>query len=1129
MDNVFIDGMGESVAPQQVTTAETYAALVRRTGLVDDTVLDAALTRFAASPKERKGRNEAAGLAYFLLQNKVLSAWQTKMILQGRWRGFLLGKYRLLDRIGTGGMSSVFLAEHPLMKRKVAIKVLPRSSHEKDSRVRRFLKEAELVSSLDHPNVVKAYHFDAEHDRYYLVMEYIEGTNLQQKVDREGPLDFSLAADYMRQACAGLAYAHSAGLIHRDVKPANLLVDREGVIKVLDLGLARSMAPNATSYTQDRTSKVLGTADYVAPEQVKDSHDVDARTDIYSLGCTLYFLLAGRAPFSEGNLANKLAMHLYHQPESLREQRAETPLALERICLRMMSKNREDRYQSAEEVASVLARWLENAHESDSLNTSKEAEGIPSPNGGDETAFRDDAHTDTNLVPKTAIAVLAASPTNVESLTPSSIEAKQAPLSENSETELIPPIAADLPSGAINGSAPRTKEADPSAAGNERSSVEIDLTGGNGEAQSKSGSGTKKRKKKRRPPAVMTLREVSRYLRFPATQVEALAQQGKMPAQEIMGEWRFHREAIDRWLQQNDLSSQTWMSLKGDLSGSEGSVSIPPESEASPPPRPGEALRPGRPLPSSVPPETVATSASALERRSKASGLVADFEDSVGLEPSMGIDSSGGGSSEMDPNLEDLLVSLEETGLLSEDALESVRGQILGGRLSEVGAALHWLRQLGWLSDYQVAVLRQGRTTGLRYGDYVVIERIGAGGMAVVYKARNRSTGQIVALKVMQHDSAKSAEEEAKRFDREVRAVAKLNHPNIVAAWDAVSSNRESYLVLEYVDGDNLDQRVRHGGPLSVAEAVDYLLQVAQGLQHAHSKQMVHRDVKPGNLLVDTRGTIKILDLGLVRFDFTLGGVAGSLMQPLTTQDTVLGTPDFMAPEQFADARSADNRADIYSLGCTLYFMLTGQSPFERGSPTRTLQAHQTEAAPKLTDVCPQAPQALQMVFEKMVAKSPRQRYQSMDDIIADIEEYVLPLVGPSSGALEAGRRMIAARSMKNDNTPPTSAARRPTVVRRGDSPTPATPALNRLRVKSPFRGANKLLIGTSIGAVAGVVLGGVATMMQWSLADKLVELCAGVPVPPIVLMAGLGAVFWGGVGFLIAELTSSSSGGNRT
>jgi excisionase family DNA binding protein len=1161
MDNVFIDGMGESVAPQPVTTAEAYANLVRRTGLVDEAQLVDAVNRFQTLPKQRRGRSDAAALAYFLLQSKILSAWQTKMILQGRWRGFTLGKYRLLDRIGTGGMSSVFLAEHPLMKRKVAIKVLPRSSAEKDSRVKRFLKEAELVSSLDHPNVVKAYHFDAEHDRYYLIMEFIDGINLQQKVDREGPLRFDLAADYVAQSAKGLAYAHSAGLIHRDVKPANLLVDRDGIVKVLDLGLARSMAPNATSYTQDRTGKVLGTADYVAPEQVKDSHDVDARTDIYSLGCTLYFLLSGRAPFSEGNLANKLAMHLYHQPESLREQRADTPLSLERICLKMMAKKREDRYQSAGEVCDVLLRWLqdfkkgvETRETNEILEEDMEEASISVSSGLDgrtrETASlgtltssppqSDSATTvisdpDTEIPAKNKVQARApTAPTPTTKPRPQSEPTRE--VAKRSPPEPSRPAPSrPAPNGQAAPPVPPIFEADSGelssmnslgdsiGSGEERSGMDIELTGPAGAGRPKPTSPTRKKKKRRRVPDVMTIEEVAKYLRLPAEALEGLAQRGKIPAQQILGQWRFHRESIDRWLQQTNFETNTWVTLKSHLQADGSQITLAPQNgQAQAPPRPSGIAPPSPPSTmAGPPPTTLSSSPSSLNRRSEMVSPPSSINHAghsttyFQQQPSVG---------ECDPSLQELLLTLEDSGLLNDEALENVRGQVLGGRMTDVPATLMWLRQLGWLTDYQLAILRQGRRTGLRYGDYIVIERIGSGGMAVVYKARHRNTGQIVALKVMQHDSAQSAEDEAKRFDREVRAVAKLNHPNIVAAWDAVSDDRESYLVLEYVDGENLDQRVRHGGPMNVAEAVDFLLQMAQGLQHAHSKQMVHRDVKPGNLLVDARGTIKILDLGLVRFDHTLGGVSGSLAQPLTTQETVLGTPDFMAPEQFADARSADNRADIYSLGCTLYFMLTGVSPFERGSPTKTLQAHQTEPPPKLTDACPSAPQSLQMIFEKMVAKAPRHRYQSMDEIIADLEEYVLPAVGASSQAMSSGKRMISQRNAAPSHGSSSMVGRRTAIVRRSDlMPSQASSVM---RPKS--QGSNKLLLGTCVGAGIGVVLGGVATMWNWSLAQKLVELCSGVPLPPVVLLAGLGAIFWGGVGFLIAELTSSGSSSQR-
>ena len=214
-------------------------------------------------------------------------------------------------------MSSVYLAEHVLMQRRVAIKVLPKDRVEDSSYLARFHREAQAAAALDHRNIVRAYDVDNDGSNHYLVMEYVEGRDLQHIVKEDGPLDYAAAAEYIRQAAEGLAHAHQAGLIHRDVKPANLLVDQKNVVKVLDLGLARFTDESKASLTVAFDENVLGTADYLAPEQALDSHGVDARADIYGLGCSLYYLLTGHPPFPGGTLPQRLMMHQKQPPPSI--------------------------------------------------------------------------------------------------------------------------------------------------------------------------------------------------------------------------------------------------------------------------------------------------------------------------------------------------------------------------------------------------------------------------------------------------------------------------------------------------------------------------------------------------------------------------------------------------------------------------------------------------------------------------------------------------------------------------------------------------------------------------------------------------------------------------------------------
>jgi serine/threonine-protein kinase len=289
---------------------------------------------------------------------KLITRWQSEKLLQGKYKGYFLGRHKLLGHIGRGGMSSVYLAEHTGMMTKRAIKVLPKSKMSKSSYLARFQREAKAIASLNHVNIVRAYDIDNEKDTHYIVMEYVEGADLQETVKKDGPLPYHKAAEYIRQAALGLQHAHDSGLIHRDVKPANLLIRKDGQVKVLDLGLALFADETQASLTIDYNDKVLGTADYLAPEQALNSHDVDYRADMYGLGCTLYFALTGHPPFPDGSIAERIAKHQKIMPATIRKDRPDCPGELEGICVKMMQKDKRYRYSDCNEVAEVLAEWL---------------------------------------------------------------------------------------------------------------------------------------------------------------------------------------------------------------------------------------------------------------------------------------------------------------------------------------------------------------------------------------------------------------------------------------------------------------------------------------------------------------------------------------------------------------------------------------------------------------------------------------------------------------------------------------------------------------------------------------------------------------------------------------------------
>lgn len=338
------------------SSIDEFLDLIRRSGVIDDKRLNPYLEKLRASGSQPAELNKFAGM---MIRDGILTHFQAEQLLMGKWRRFSIGKYKVLERLGSGGMGSVYLCEHKLMRRRVAVKVLPTAKAAEPSSLERFYREARAVASLDHPNIVHAYDIDQDDTLHFLVMEYVDGASLQEIIKKSGPMDPIRAAHYMYQSALGLEHAHGAGLVHRDIKPGNLLVDRTGTLKILDMGLARFFNDEEDILTKKYDEHVLGTADYLAPEQAVDSHEADTRADIYSLGGTFYFLLTGRTPFEEGTVAQKLIWHQTRQPKPITSYRKDVPPELLAIIEKMMAKKPEDRYQHPHEVTLALTPWVQ--------------------------------------------------------------------------------------------------------------------------------------------------------------------------------------------------------------------------------------------------------------------------------------------------------------------------------------------------------------------------------------------------------------------------------------------------------------------------------------------------------------------------------------------------------------------------------------------------------------------------------------------------------------------------------------------------------------------------------------------------------------------------------------------------
>ncbi|MFL5338783.1 MAG: serine/threonine-protein kinase [Gemmataceae bacterium] len=339
------------------TTVIDFIDLVARSNVLEKRTLDGYLQTAAAAPDQPATPKV---LAQNMVRDGLLTALQAGLLLKGKWRNFIVsGKYKLLEHLGTGGMGSVYLCEHVLMRRRVALKVLPNDKVSDAVVLERFYREARAVAALDHRNIVRAHDIDHDGDLHFLVLEYVDGSSLQWIVERFGPLAIPRAVSAMRQTADGLQHAFQAGLMHRDIKPGNLLIDRMGLLKILDLGLARFFDDGGNLTRKHNLQNVLGTADYLAPEQALDSSAVDIRGDIYSLGVTFYFILTGRSPYKDGSISQKLMFHQISQPTPIHDFRPDVPKKLAAVIEKMMAKDPAQRFQTPAEVLEALEPWDE--------------------------------------------------------------------------------------------------------------------------------------------------------------------------------------------------------------------------------------------------------------------------------------------------------------------------------------------------------------------------------------------------------------------------------------------------------------------------------------------------------------------------------------------------------------------------------------------------------------------------------------------------------------------------------------------------------------------------------------------------------------------------------------------------
>jgi serine/threonine protein kinase len=340
------------------------------------------------------------------------------------------------------------------------------------------------------------------------------------------------------------------------------------------------------------------------------------------------------------------------------------------------------------------------------------------------------------------------------------------------------------------------------------------------------------------------------------------------------------------------------------------------------------------------------------------------------------------------------LATLEAHQLLEPRQLRELSGDTVE---EQPKALARQLVQRGWLTSWQLEQLEKGAAAQLVLGQYLLLEPLGQGGMGVVYKARHRRLDRIDAVKLIRKEHLDS-DSALQRFYQEAKAAARLHHPNIVSIYDADEVNGTHYMAMEYVAGVDLAHLLKKQGALKVVQACEYMRQASLGLQHAHEKGLVHRDIKPSNLIVAAPAgkagsqlesdVIKILDMGLARLDHHSALLSSD--RPMTNPGGLMGTPDYMAPEQAADAHGVDIRADLYSLGCTFYHLLSGRVPFPGGSLLKKLDAHRSAQPQPLTNFLPQLLPEVERIVCRLLAKHPADRYQTPAELAVALRQLLL-------------------------------------------------------------------------------------------------------------------------------------------
>jgi serine/threonine protein kinase/formylglycine-generating enzyme required for sulfatase activity len=449
--------------------------------------------------------------------------------------------------------------------------------------------------------------------------------------------------------------------------------------------------------------------------------------------------------------------------------------------------------------------------------------------------------------------------------------------------------------------------------------------------------------------------------------------------------------------------------------------------------------------------------------------------------------------------IEDFLRCLAASKLMDAGAASQFLQSLpLPERPTDAKACASVFVSKGKLTAYQARAIYQGKPHGLLIADREILDLIGKGGMGNVYKVRYRRLDRIEAMKLIAPQKLDSADAKL-RFQREARAAARLNHPNVVATYDAGEAGNVHFLTMEYVEGCDLAQMVKERGPMTMEHAIGCILQAAAGLEAAHAKEIIHRDIKPHNLLLDRNGKVKVLDMGLARFTDTHESLKSQ--QGLTQSGQVMGTVDYMSPEQSLDTHNVGPASDVYSLGCTLHYLLTGKTPFQAESLGAKMMAHHNHPIPSLCAARSDVSPALDAVFQRMMAKKPAERLGTMAEVIAALQSLIsaeAPVPPPVSKppADDSKLDVFLSQIVVSKDLP----AVRGATVQRDLTAAPARSPTARRKQRPPW-----LLIGTGLAALIAILAAVVVLSIKTPNGEVIVELDEGVADDVSVILSSGG------------------------